>query len=312
MTGRVSVVIAARDAAHTIAETLASVRAQTLAPREVVLVDDASADGTADVARSAGPEPLRIVRHDVGRGPGAARNRAVREASGELVAVLDADDAWKPGYLASQIALYDAAVAEGRRVGAVCCDAELLAPGGSAAGRWSERVGVGAVVDLEAMLHENVVFTSALCPRHVFFEVGGYAEDERIHLEDYDLWLRMLERGWEIVVNPETLAVYRLGEQARSARVERMAAGGALVMTRALGRGALTRRQRRLARKRRRMYRAVGRRAAIAAEPGRVARALAAVRAAPAVAVAALEHPERWRHWLRDGPRSAGRRRHAG
>lgn len=311
MKPRVSVIVAARDAGDTLEATLASIRAQTFTDWEVVLVDDGSNDGTGEIARTA-IDRMRVVRHEVAQGPGASRNRAVREARGELVAILDADDVWYPSYLESQLAAYDQAIVEGRRVGAVCCDADLLGPDGPTGTRWSQRVGGAQAADITTMLHENVVFTSVLCPRSVFQELGGYEEDERIHLEDYDLWLRMIERGWEIVMNHETLAVYRLGAAARSSKVERMATGGSMIMTRALERGALTAAQRRLARKRRRMYEVVRRRAKIAAEPGPVRRAVAMARAAPAIVLSVLEHPERWGHWLREGPRSAGERRHAG
>jgi glycosyltransferase involved in cell wall biosynthesis len=310
VTPRVSVIVAARDASATLPETLASVQAQTFTSWEVVLVDDASSDRTGEIAREAG---ARVERHETAQGPGAARNRAAQLARGELLASLDADDVWKPEYLERQVAAYDAAVAAGRSVAAVCCDAELRDPDGSVSGRWSELVGYrGGPVELETMLGENVVFTSVLMPRVTFLELGGYEADDRIHLEDYDLWLRMLEAGHEIVVNPEVLAVYRLGDDARSAKVASMAAGGALIMDRALTRGALTPSQRRAARKRRRMYESIRRRAAAAAEPTPARRALALARAAPAIALSAAEHPERWRHWLRNGPRSVGRRRHAG
>lgn len=311
MTPRVSVIVAARDAARTIESTLASVRDQTFTDWEVVLVDDGSADATAELAAAVDPR-VRVERLPASGGPGAARNRAAELARGELLAVLDADDLFLPRYLESQIAVHDAAVAAGRRVGAVCCEAEILGPDGNPMGTWSERVGARGVVDIETMIGENVVFGLALCPRAVFQEVGGYDPDNRIHLEDYDLWLRILEAGYAIEVNPETLAVYRFAPTTRSSAVERMATGGELLMDRALARGALTPRQRRLARKRRRMYRVVGRRAAIAAEPGPRRRALLTARAAPAMAFSMLEHPERWRHWLRNGPRSVGGERHAG
>ena len=311
MTPRVSVIVAARDASTTLAETLASVRGQTYTDWEVVLVDDASTDGTADLARSV-IEGARVERHEVAQGPGAARNHGAAVARGELLAILDADDIWKPRYLESQVAAYDRAVAEGRRVAAVCCDADLVGPAGPTGHCWSKRVGAGGAVGLDGMLGENTVFTSVLMPRAVFEVLGGYETDDRIHLEDYDLWLRMLEAGYEIVVNPEVLALYRLAETARSSKVERMATGGMMIMDRALARGALTPRQRRLARKRRRMYDVVRRRALIAADPRAGRRALGLLRAAPAIAFSALEHPERWRHWLRQGPRAAGRGRHAG
>ena len=311
MSPRVSVIVAARDAVATLPQTLGSVQAQTFEDWEIVVVDDGSADRTGDVARSSG-DRVRVLRNERAEGPGAARNRGVREARGELIAMLDSDDAWLPPYLERQVAALDAARAAGRRVGAVCCDAFLVGPDGPTGQLWSERVGRADRVDLDTLLRENVVFTSVLCPRDVFLELSGYDPDPRLGVEDYDLWLRMVERGWEIVVNPEPLAHYRLGGEARSAKVERMAAGAALVLDRTLGRGNLTPSQRRLARKRRRVFRVVELRARSAAQASPLRRLALAARTAPLLLLSALEHPERWRHWLREGPRSVGARRHTG
>jgi glycosyltransferase involved in cell wall biosynthesis len=311
VTPRVSVVIAARDAAATLPDTLASVHAQTVGGWEVVVVDDGSRDGTAELALAAGPN-VRVLRNREARGPAAARNRGVAEARGELIATLDADDAWLPRYLESQLATYDRAMSEGRRVGAVCCDADLVRDDGPTGARWTDRVGRVQRIDITVLLRENVVFTSVVMPRSVFLDLGGYAEDPRLGVEDYDLWLRMVERGYEIVMNPEVLAAYRLGGDALSANIERMAEGAQLMLTRALGRAALSARERRAARRRRRAYGAVAWRARIAAEPDRVRRWLRVARGAPLIALSALEQPQRWRHWLREGPRSAGARRHTG
>jgi glycosyltransferase involved in cell wall biosynthesis len=78
------------------------VLAQSSPPFEVVVVDDGSADGTADVARSFGP-PVRVVTQD-GLGVAAAVNHGVRELRADLVASVDADDLWPPGKLAVQLA----------------------------------------------------------------------------------------------------------------------------------------------------------------------------------------------------------------
>src|SRR5207248_1194618 len=138
VTARVSVVIAAHEAAATLPETLESVHAQTFADWEVVVVDDGSSDDSAAVATAFG-ERVRVVRNESPQGPAAARNRGAYEARGELIATLDSDDAWLPEYLASQLATYERALGDGRRLGAVCCDAQLVAPDGSVIGRWSER-----------------------------------------------------------------------------------------------------------------------------------------------------------------------------
>jgi glycosyltransferase involved in cell wall biosynthesis len=308
---RVTVVVAARDAAQTLGGTLASIQAQTFEEWDVVVVDDGSQDATADVVRAASGR-IRLLHNETPQGPGAARNRAIREAAGALVATLDADDVWKPRYLESQVAAYERALASGRRVGVVCCDAELARDDGPTGGRWSDRVGRVEEIGIENLLEENVVFTSVLMPRSVFLAVGGYDENPALGVEDYDLWLRILEANWEIVMNPEVLAVYRLSADARSAKVARMAEGAALTLTKALARGALTKDQRRQARKRRRMFEAVRRRALVVAEPHPGRRALAAGRAAPLVLVSVLEHPERWRKWAVHGVRSAGSGRHEG
>jgi glycosyltransferase involved in cell wall biosynthesis len=96
----VSVVIAVHDGARFLAEALASVHAQELAPDEVIVVDDGSRDDSAAIADRAG---ARVVaqRH---LGVAAARNRGVAAVRGELVAFLDADDAWTPDKLRVQVA----------------------------------------------------------------------------------------------------------------------------------------------------------------------------------------------------------------
>ncbi|MEA2126414.1 MAG: hypothetical protein QOI80_3196 [Solirubrobacteraceae bacterium] len=310
---RVSVIMPARDAAATLPETLASVRGQTVSDWEVVLVDDGSGDDTAAIARAA-DERVRVVRNATSVGPSRARNRALREARGELVAVLDADDLWKPTYLESQIGAYERALAEGRRVGAVCCDAELAGPAGSV-GLWSDRVGRVEHIDLDALLQENLVWVGVLGAREAFLDIGGWYEHptgDAVHedCEDYDLALRLVEAGWEIVVNPEVLAVYRLGAGARSAQIVRTARANELLLARALGRDALTPAQQRIARRRTRLFEIVRRRAGIAAEPRPLRRAAATLALAPRGVMSVLENPQRWRHWVRHGPRSAGAERH--
>jgi glycosyltransferase involved in cell wall biosynthesis len=93
---RVTVVIPAFNEASRIGAAIESVLAQTLPAHEIIVVDDGSTDGTAEVASRPG---VRVLRQPNG-GISAARNRAFREATGDWIALLDADDFWLPERLA--------------------------------------------------------------------------------------------------------------------------------------------------------------------------------------------------------------------
>jgi glycosyltransferase involved in cell wall biosynthesis len=97
----VSVIIPVYNCELYLREAVESVLAQTSSRLEIIVVDDSSTDGSANVARSFG-ECVRYVRQEHG-GIGAARNRGVVMARGELLAFLDADDIWMPDKLELQL-----------------------------------------------------------------------------------------------------------------------------------------------------------------------------------------------------------------
>jgi glycosyltransferase involved in cell wall biosynthesis len=94
----ISVVIPLWNKENEIARALDSVKRQTLAPSEVIVVDDGSTDSGPDVVRRFNLDNLRLVSQK-NTGEGGARNRGIREAKEELIAFLDADDTWEPGFL---------------------------------------------------------------------------------------------------------------------------------------------------------------------------------------------------------------------
>jgi len=100
----VSVVIPARNAAPFLGDCLRSVLAQSYPPAEVVVVDDGSEDGTADVARSFGGR-VRVLTNP-GRGVASALNFGIESARFGLIAHFDADDLMRPNKLARQIPLF--------------------------------------------------------------------------------------------------------------------------------------------------------------------------------------------------------------
>jgi glycosyltransferase involved in cell wall biosynthesis len=103
---RVSVIIPAYSAAATICRAVDSVLAQTVAPHEVIVVDDGSPDDLAHVVTRTYGERVILLRRSNG-GVSTARNAGIERATGNFVAFLDADDYWEPEKLACQLAVFE-------------------------------------------------------------------------------------------------------------------------------------------------------------------------------------------------------------
>lgn len=281
---RVSVIVPAHDAAGFIEATLRSVQEQTFGDWEVVVADDASADATAERVRALGDARIRVVRSETNLGPAGARNLAAASAQGELVALLDADDAWLPGYLERQVARWEPGV------GVVACDAHLVSAAGERLpGTYLERLPEPAgEITVERLLRGNPIYVSALFPRAAAEAAGWFAED-LFGTEDHDLWLRIAEAGHRIVLNPEPLALYTFAEGSVSSDLGRMGRNMQGLYQRALQRGNLSPRERRIAAAQIRYYRAME----------IVADRRAVVRNAPLLARVVAENPRRWGDWLR-------------
>lgn len=174
-------VIPAYNASRHLADAIGSVRAQTRAVDELIVVDDCSTDDTADVARSQG---ARVVRQPRNMGPAAARNAGLAAATTELVAFLDADDRWLPDHCALVAGLLDehpnAVVAAGNSAATAQLDAQGLLP--------PVDVALDALPWL--VLTNFVPQSAAVVRRRMVLAAGGYRTDWR-HAEDYDLWLRL-------------------------------------------------------------------------------------------------------------------------
>ena len=99
----ISVVIPAYNRAKTIGYCIDSVLAQTVSPFEVIVVDDCSADATADIAGRYRHAGVRCIVLEKNSGAQAARNRGIKEAKGDWIAFQDSDDEWMPEKLQKQI-----------------------------------------------------------------------------------------------------------------------------------------------------------------------------------------------------------------
>lgn len=202
MSDRVSVVIPAYNAEPFLAETLRSVLEQTLAPLEVLVVDDGSTDRTGEIARLFGP-PVRCIRQE-NRGLSGARNTGIREARGELIALLDADDLWLPRKLERQVELLSRnpeALAAFTLTEFIDASGRLLRT--SSAPRYPDLV--------EALLLYSCVVgpPSAAVIRRVALDRMGLFDGRFSQCADWDMWLRLAEAG-PIVTADEPLVRYRV------------------------------------------------------------------------------------------------------
>lgn len=230
--GGVSVVIPARDAASTVARAVQSAVAQSPPPAEVIVVDDASGDATAELAAAAATG-VRVIP-GAGLGAGPARNIGVREATGAWIGFLDADDRWEPGLLAAAI---DAIEAE---QGAVACF--VAATPVDDDDRVVGRHDVTPTVSFEDLLLARIVPTTSatLVSRRAMLDAGGFFDGLAVGAEDFDLWLRIALQGPCVGVTAP-LATYVVHDERnrRRTRAELLAMerDRELAMTRIAARG---------------------------------------------------------------------------
>jgi teichuronic acid biosynthesis glycosyltransferase TuaG len=312
---RVAVIMPAHNAEEYLGEALESLLAQRYPDWEVVVADDASTDGTLALAESFAarhPDRIKVVALERNSGPALARNVAVRASSGgKLLALLDADDWWRDDYLEHQVGNYDAAVAAGRRVGICACNALIQRPEGLTGETFAESFWWRDSIDYDSLLERPYVFVSALFPRKAFDEVGGFSP-ECWGSEDRDLWLRIMEAGYEVVTTREPVAVYRLSPEGISRNQLTMADAALAAHGRVLRRGVLTPSQQRLVKSRIRHFLAIRDRALFmraVAERRPLGVLLHGMRAAPRGLIAFLQEPSRWGEWARDGLRIGRRAR---
>jgi GT2 family glycosyltransferase len=200
-----------------IGRALESVFAQTEAPAEIFVVDDASTDGGLDEVVRHRDERLKILRRaEPGPGGYAARNMAILRAQSDWIAFLDADDAWLPDHLAT-IGATIAQCAEADRIVCVFAGYSNVFPDGrTEADRYTKRSGrqQARTFDFAALLHtwldlkECPIWTSASAfRRQALIDAGLFPAGRCVRGGDKDLWLRVARNG-PVVAAAGTTAIY--------------------------------------------------------------------------------------------------------
>lgn len=199
----ISVVIPSYNSAHFITDAIESVLAQTYRPLEIIVIDDGSTDSTTEVLVSYRDRISYFRQQNCG--PAAARNTALREARGELVAFLDADDRWLPNKLALQWEF----LRDHPDTGLVHTDVTYL---------YEEtgemlRKAVGrprfAGNCYGELFFENRVVLSTVLVRRECLDKAGLFYDDLARAQDWDLWIRISRYDLFGYID-ERLVVYRV------------------------------------------------------------------------------------------------------
>jgi glycosyltransferase involved in cell wall biosynthesis len=210
----ISAVIPCYNGARWLADALQSVRAQTLPVHEVIVVDDASVDNSGDIARRYG---ATVIRNPTNRGEGFSRNAGLRQATGELVAWLDADDMWMPHHVSTVTGLlqkYPQATAAFGAVQRFGLRSELILghvpPGPPSNVFW---------LAFGDWVHTTI---ASITHRTALLEIGGFNEQERYSV-DFDLWLR-LSRSHLFACTHDVTSCWRWHEAQQSVHQDKQIA----------------------------------------------------------------------------------------
>jgi glycosyltransferase involved in cell wall biosynthesis len=218
----VSVVIPTRNRSRLLALTLRSVLSQRGVELDVVVVDEASTDDTAEVIARINDPRVRVVRHDTPVGVAAARTRGWQEARAGWIAFVDDDDLWAPPKLALQLS---AACESGRHwayVGVINIDEHGRIVSGKPPPPPEQIVQLLPTYNAIPGGGSNVVARRALLDAVGQFDVRHH------NTEDWEMWLRLARRGPPAWV-PQPLLAYRLHTKNASLNIEAILRGAALI-----------------------------------------------------------------------------------
>ncbi|MCX8022724.1 MAG: glycosyltransferase family 2 protein [Syntrophorhabdaceae bacterium] len=198
----VSIIVGAYNCQDSIKSSLESIKDQTYNDWECIICDDGSKDGTWNALEEIADNDGRFIllKNKNNLGLAATLNRCIEHAKGEYLARHDADDVSLPERIEKQVAFLDKHP-----------DVSVL---GTYAELYSEKDGVWGVLKRplqpsikDWIIGSSVIHASVLMRKDDVLSMGGY-DPTAIRVEDYDLWLRMVAKGYKIITMPDVL--YRI------------------------------------------------------------------------------------------------------
>jgi hypothetical protein len=215
----VTVVIPTFNRASKIGRAIRSVLGQTCQDWELIVVDDASTDGTEEAVKRMADNRIKYIRHERNRGGGAARNTGIRCAQGEYIAFLDSDDEWLAEKLQKDLEIFRNSDAS---VGLVYTGEMILDE-------------TGKVLETHRATKSGWVYEELLdscfigsCSRvtvkkQAVARIAGFDETLASH-QDWDLWLRIV-RDSSIACIPDCMLKRHLGSDQIIGSLRRICEG---------------------------------------------------------------------------------------
>lgn len=194
----VSVIIPCYNDHKYILKAIDSINQQTYKNVEIFVIDDGSDETTKQILRSIKQANL-FVLHQTNGGPSKARNSGIKEAKGEFILTLDADDYFEPSFLEKALHILQ----NSTRIGLVTCNGFIF----------NEKGITGKFISKSGSASDFLFFNSALgnslFRKICWSNVGGYDEDMKNGYEDWDFHVSILSCNWEIEIVDEYLFHYR-------------------------------------------------------------------------------------------------------
>jgi glycosyltransferase involved in cell wall biosynthesis len=201
----VTAVVTTYDRVNEAKRAIESVRAQTYAPLEIIVVEDGTDSGVEGWLRECEYGDIRYIKHTENQGLSAARNTAIALSSGSYIAFLDDDDVWKPQRIERQIqCLEDLSPAQRERLAVVYCAVEARENGRITSVIPPENEGnLRKAIERDG---PSTLQSSYLFSKEALEAVGGFDENLDSSI-DHDIWLSLAEHGYDAYTVPEALVI---------------------------------------------------------------------------------------------------------
>lgn len=205
----ISVILPAYNCEKTVEASIQSVLSQTYGNIELIIVDDASSDKTPEICRrfAGNDSRIRMITNSENRGRHFSRMNAVKNAKGEWIAFIDADDLWDSVKLEKQIELRD-----GSECDIVYTASAFIDEDGN---KYEWIMHVPEEVGYRRLLKQNIISNSSVMVRKSDFLNFSPSEESGSNMhEDFACWLGMLRAGHTARGIDEPLIIYRVSKKS--------------------------------------------------------------------------------------------------